>query len=345
LDLNFAGLDNVNNFTGYTWDVTLELYFAQNRFYDPEIRRFTQEDYAKDGGNWYVYCGDNPITRTDMTGLYYILKLKDGTFEARKQGEVDAVLQGIIPGVSIQNAWGIIFNGNEIVGGNSRKDADIDGYIIDAALNDATAYINEVIVPYISNSGGVVGQFAGLAISVAANFGSSIISAFKSIPANWKIANRDDVIWMVFDHAGIKPRDCYSKVTLEKEMQKVDAFVQRAYKYFTTKLEDINATMYNAGRAFATGDSKTINKMVKQLGNTYYSEIVYIVAERYFGHMYCGTVLRLSSYTVWDSYSNVHETSSTIFVQLKDEYFNQLKTVYEDVIKYFQSAFPSSYSR
>ena len=31
-DSNFSGMDNLTNFTGYTWDEVLGLYFAQNRF-------------------------------------------------------------------------------------------------------------------------------------------------------------------------------------------------------------------------------------------------------------------------------------------------------------------------
>lgn len=69
-DMNQSALDNRNNYTGYTWDETLELYFAQNRFYDAATHRFTQEDPVKDSSNWYVYCGNNPMTRTDPNGLF-----------------------------------------------------------------------------------------------------------------------------------------------------------------------------------------------------------------------------------------------------------------------------------
>ena len=55
LDMNYSGLDNINNYTGYTYDEVLEVYYAQVRFYDPEARRFVQEDPVKDGGNWYSY--------------------------------------------------------------------------------------------------------------------------------------------------------------------------------------------------------------------------------------------------------------------------------------------------
>ena len=58
-----------NNYTGYTWDEVLDLYFAQNRFYDPADHRFTQEDPAKAGDNWYTYCGNSITNRVDPYGL------------------------------------------------------------------------------------------------------------------------------------------------------------------------------------------------------------------------------------------------------------------------------------
>ncbi|MFR2289774.1 MAG: RHS repeat-associated core domain-containing protein, partial [Butyricicoccus sp.] len=57
-----------NNYTGYTWDEVLDLYFAQNRFYDPADHRFTQEDPIKDGENWYRYCGNEPLGHIDWNG-------------------------------------------------------------------------------------------------------------------------------------------------------------------------------------------------------------------------------------------------------------------------------------
>lgn len=35
---------------------------------DPVLGTFTSEDPAKDGGNWYVYCDNNPTNRIDETG-------------------------------------------------------------------------------------------------------------------------------------------------------------------------------------------------------------------------------------------------------------------------------------
>ena len=66
--INYAGIDNITNFTGYTWDVTLGLYYAQARFYSAADHRFTQEDTARDGVNWYAYCANNPVIYVDPTG-------------------------------------------------------------------------------------------------------------------------------------------------------------------------------------------------------------------------------------------------------------------------------------
>ena len=52
----------------YTDDETGNIYL-RNRYYAPNIGRFTQEDPIKDGLNWYAYCGNNPVNKTDPTGL------------------------------------------------------------------------------------------------------------------------------------------------------------------------------------------------------------------------------------------------------------------------------------
>ena len=52
----------------YTDDET-GLIYLRNRYYDPALGRFISEDPAKDGLNWYAYCGNNPINFTDSWGL------------------------------------------------------------------------------------------------------------------------------------------------------------------------------------------------------------------------------------------------------------------------------------
>ena len=60
------------SFTSYTYDVVLDLYFAQARFYDQNTRRFISIDPIKDGVNWYAYCGNNPVVFVDPSGLVIV---------------------------------------------------------------------------------------------------------------------------------------------------------------------------------------------------------------------------------------------------------------------------------
>ena len=56
-------------FTGHIYDTTLDIYFAEARFYDANNRTWLAIDPIKDGGNWYQYCSSNPTTYWDPTGL------------------------------------------------------------------------------------------------------------------------------------------------------------------------------------------------------------------------------------------------------------------------------------
>ena len=56
-------------FTGHIYDTTLDIYFAEARFYDATSRTWLAMDPIKDGLNWYQYCLSNPTTNWDPTGL------------------------------------------------------------------------------------------------------------------------------------------------------------------------------------------------------------------------------------------------------------------------------------
>ena len=83
--MNFSGIDNINNYTGYTYDEVLKQYYAQNRFYDPENRRFTQEDDVEDGDNWYNYCNNNPVNYVDPSGNMYYTMIEIGRASCRER--------------------------------------------------------------------------------------------------------------------------------------------------------------------------------------------------------------------------------------------------------------------
>ncbi len=60
---------NPFRYCGEYFDVESGSYYLRARYYDPSIGRFTQEDTAKHGYNWYAYCNNNPIRFVDPTGF------------------------------------------------------------------------------------------------------------------------------------------------------------------------------------------------------------------------------------------------------------------------------------
>jgi len=59
-------------FTGQQWYSQVGLYDLRSRFYSPDIGRFLQPDpsgFNGDPTNLYRYCGNNPVTRRDPSGL------------------------------------------------------------------------------------------------------------------------------------------------------------------------------------------------------------------------------------------------------------------------------------
>ena len=59
------------NYTGKKLDIPTRLYYFNQRYYDPEIGRFVNEDPAGQGMNHYAYCGNNPLMYTDPDGQLF----------------------------------------------------------------------------------------------------------------------------------------------------------------------------------------------------------------------------------------------------------------------------------
>lgn len=54
---------------GHVQDDESGLIYMRARYYDPATGRFISEDPAKDGGNWFAYCLNNPVNFVDESGL------------------------------------------------------------------------------------------------------------------------------------------------------------------------------------------------------------------------------------------------------------------------------------
>ncbi len=64
---------NYFRYCGQYFDTESGTYYLRARYYDPALGRFTSEDPANAGLNWYTYCNCNPISYIDPFGLDAIL--------------------------------------------------------------------------------------------------------------------------------------------------------------------------------------------------------------------------------------------------------------------------------
>jgi len=76
---------NPIRYSGEYFDEESGLIYLRNRYYDPSIGRFINEDPIKDGTNWYAYCGNNPVMFVDPWGLY--------SLEVDDKGNVYAIIE------------------------------------------------------------------------------------------------------------------------------------------------------------------------------------------------------------------------------------------------------------
>ena len=139
---------NPFRYCGEYQDLCSGLIYLRNRYYDPSIGWFISEDPARDGLNWYVYCGNNPVIYIDPNGLsgikidgtYYIthpldkelLKLKQeyGSATQKRQAQIAVEAQ------NIRNS------GTEGVDWSVRADRTLNYYMIDT---DVTKKLKDVI--------------------------------------------------------------------------------------------------------------------------------------------------------------------------------------------------------
>ncbi|MBP3562188.1 MAG: RHS domain-containing protein [Treponema sp.] len=95
--MNERGEENFTpNYTGKFFDKTTGLYYFNARWYDCELGRFTTQDPARDGVNWWAYCGGNPITFVDPDGREdeVVIKPYEPT-ESKRQ--VDSASGSLLP--------------------------------------------------------------------------------------------------------------------------------------------------------------------------------------------------------------------------------------------------------
>ena len=189
--MNMAGVDNIIGFTTYTYDIVLDMYFAQARMYNADNRRFMSVDPVKDSANWYAYCNGNPITFVDPSGtspkdtLYgFVTALDDNIFLGVAQktveffmGKMDTQFEseydyylGRVAGDLAGMAFGF---GTCLVGIVQIGKSIIDGATV-TILSGGTLIIGGVTIVAAEAAAGAANVATGVGISLmsASNFGN-----------------------------------------------------------------------------------------------------------------------------------------------------------------------------
>jgi len=96
------GIINPFRYRSYYYDKDIELYIFQERYYNPKICRFFNIDkqIGADilGANLYVYCGNNPINRTDDEGKGFFTKIFAGALIGAAVSSVVKVASNVVTG-------------------------------------------------------------------------------------------------------------------------------------------------------------------------------------------------------------------------------------------------------
>ena len=78
---------NPLRYRGYVYDTETGLYYLQSRYYNPGWGRFINADaylstgQGFNGHNMFAYCGNNPISRYDVGGMFWKETIR-GSFQA-----------------------------------------------------------------------------------------------------------------------------------------------------------------------------------------------------------------------------------------------------------------------
>ena len=71
-------------YTGREWDPDLDLYFYRARWYDPDTKRFTQEDEVFSSHSQYMYVSNNTLIYIDPFGRF---KFQGGNWHRGEKGD------------------------------------------------------------------------------------------------------------------------------------------------------------------------------------------------------------------------------------------------------------------
>ena len=252
-----------NNFgyRGEYADAESGLIYLRARMYNPETGRFINEDPIRDGLNWYVYCGGNPVMFVDPWGMYYIkenykycmcgdprchsFKTKTGTYTVVKDNWFTAsgrtIVGEFVPGGGVINYAIETMCG--VVGGNSKTTglSTVEGIFSDMLSNSKKQLIK------------AVGKSAGA------------ISTTVTIVENSDIVAMDSIAFSLMDRNNMSTTFSSQKKA-EEVMNSIYDFIVENNMYFSTQIYG-SKTLYEVDTTLA--NSKDPVKKLKWYAQNY----------------------------------------------------------------------------
>lgn len=122
--MSYSTDTNPFRYCGEYYDAETGLIYLRARYYDTDIGRFISEDPIRDGLNWYVYCGNNPVNRIDPNGEDW----KD-------------IIYGMVQTID-ENSFGgtAKWLSNKLIGDNYSMDSEYD-YYLGRVIGDAISVL------------------------------------------------------------------------------------------------------------------------------------------------------------------------------------------------------------
>ena len=127
VQLNSAETSNPFRYCGEYYNEELDSVYLRNRYYQPTIGRFINEDPVKDGLNWYNYCAGNPVMMVDPSGLIkvmmrYVIEKNGGDVEWNEDTQTAKVTMNVEGNVVVKEYSGEIINGRMVVDSKQLSD-------------------------------------------------------------------------------------------------------------------------------------------------------------------------------------------------------------------------------
>ena len=228
-DANHIGNLNPFRYRSYYLDIETNLYYLNNRFYDPETGRFISIDGVEyldperiNGLNLYAYCGNNPVMRIDpngnawwefwkwdwgkiLTGIGLIFTAVTAVALAVVTfGAGTPLAMGIVAGITVgagilTGVNGIATIGEGITGGyNFVRDGLFNSIL---GLSDDAYNIYAGIVEGVAVMGSaVLGVYNMTGRAKAARYGREFLGKGYSKVAKGRWASADGLRQMIFDN-------------------------------------------------------------------------------------------------------------------------------------------------